>query len=64
MSPLMDGVFAVGSFNGCVGFYSDFTNSCDMLVPTQNSYVTCIQYSSDGKQFFVGGKNVSLFIFF
>lgn len=58
MSPAMIGVFAIGSFNSYVGLYSDFTNSCDMLIPTQNKYITCLKYSSDGHRLFVGSRKV------
>lgn len=61
MSPSMDGVFAIGSFNSCVGLYSDYTNSCDLLIPTQNRYITCLKYSADGTRLYVGGRNVRFF---
>jgi hypothetical protein len=58
MSPLMEGVYAIGTYGGCVGLYSDFTNSCDMLIPTENRFITCVRYSSGGRQVFVGSRKV------
>jgi WD40 repeat protein len=60
MSPAMQGVFCVGSFNSCVGLYSDYTNSCDLLIPTKNRFITCVKYGSNGTQIYVGGRKVKL----
>ncbi|KAI6191246.1 hypothetical protein M3Y97_00207500 [Aphelenchoides bicaudatus] len=60
MSPAMQGVYAIGSFGAGVGLYSDFTNSCDTVVPTQSRFITCLQYSSDGQRLFVGSRKSSV----
>ncbi|KAI6173958.1 hypothetical protein M3Y98_01138000 [Aphelenchoides besseyi] len=58
-SPSMDGVFAVGSYGSGIGLYSDYTNSCDMLIPCDTRFVTCIQYSADGQKIFIGGRKTN-----
>ncbi|KAH7698530.1 WD repeat containingantisense to TP53-like protein, partial [Aphelenchoides avenae] len=60
MCPTFDGVYAVGSFAGNVGLYSDRTDSCDCLFPTRNEGVTLMEYSADGNYLYVGYRKDSV----
>ncbi|KJH45133.1 hypothetical protein DICVIV_08828 [Dictyocaulus viviparus] len=53
MNNAFPGVYAVGTYDGNVGFYSDRTNSLECMFPSESTGITDIHYSYDGKLLFV-----------
>uniref|UniRef100_A0AC34G9S0 Uncharacterized protein n=1 Tax=Panagrolaimus sp. ES5 TaxID=591445 RepID=A0AC34G9S0_9BILA len=52
MNPLYSGSYAVGSYNGNIGYYSDQTSKLDILFETTSRNVTHLCYSPDGNKLF------------
>ncbi|CAJ0608478.1 unnamed protein product [Cylicocyclus nassatus] len=56
MNKFFAGVYAVATYDGTVGFYSDRTNSLECMFTTENSGITDMHYSSDGQRLFVAPR--------
>uniref|UniRef100_A0A915CTT1 WD repeat-containing protein 79 n=1 Tax=Ditylenchus dipsaci TaxID=166011 RepID=A0A915CTT1_9BILA len=54
------GSYAVGSFGGSIGLYSDQTGGCDCSFATSSPGVTQVQYSSDGNLLYAGYRKSDL----
>ena len=54
MNPVYSGSYAVGSYNGTIGFYSDQTSKLDILFEATSKNVTHLAYSPDGNTLFYG----------
>ncbi|RCN44275.1 WD domain, G-beta repeat protein [Ancylostoma caninum] len=56
MNKVFAGVYAVATYDGNVGFYSDRTNSLECMFSTESAGITDIHYSCDGQRLFVAPR--------
>ncbi|EYB81669.1 hypothetical protein Y032_0377g266 [Ancylostoma ceylanicum] len=56
MNKAFDGVYAVATYDGNVGFYSDRTNSLECMFSTESPGITDMHYSYDGQRLFVAPR--------
>lgn len=56
MNKAFDGVYAAGTYDGNVGFYSDRTNSLECMFSTESIGITDIHYSYDGQCLFIAKR--------
>ncbi|KAE9414379.1 hypothetical protein Angca_006903 [Angiostrongylus cantonensis] len=56
MNKAFDGVYAAGSYDGNVGFYSDRTNSLECMFSTESAGITDMHYSYDGQRLFIATR--------
>ncbi|KHJ97363.1 hypothetical protein OESDEN_02665 [Oesophagostomum dentatum] len=56
MNKSFAGVYAVATYDGSVGFYSDRSNSLECMFSTQFSAITDMHYSYDGQRLFVAPR--------
>ncbi|KAK5974944.1 hypothetical protein GCK32_006107 [Trichostrongylus colubriformis] len=56
MNKAFDGVYAVASYSGNVGFYSDRSNSLECMFSTESTAITDMHYSHDGQRLYVAPR--------
>ncbi|VDO85383.1 unnamed protein product [Heligmosomoides polygyrus] len=59
MNKTFDGVYAVATYDGSVGFYSDRSNSLECMFSTEANAITDMHYSNDGQRLFVSPRKSS-----
>ncbi|KAK6024237.1 WD domain, G-beta repeat protein [Ostertagia ostertagi] len=56
MNKSFDGVYAVATYSGSVGFYSDRSNSLECMFSTESTAITDMHYSYDGQRLYVAPR--------
>ncbi|XGW10204.1 hypothetical protein V3C99_012021 [Haemonchus contortus] len=56
MNKSFDGIYAVATYGGSVGFYSDRSNSLECLFSTESTAITDMHYSYDGLRLYVAPR--------